>query len=355
MRLAQELNRRGYEAAIFTRSPAERHPEAPEIAVIGEEGPTSLLVAERLRRRIRGYGPSDLIIEYTPHMLGASRWGSPAVLWLMSSMRSLGVNVVLLAHELFLPWRLRPDLALGAASTRMQLAALMRAANRTLVTMDMRVSEVASFSAVLRLPLPGVVRVGPNAIPLPPVRRHDRLRLGVFSTLASTKRFDVVLDCFAEVQRVRPTAELVLLGDLGDQHNGGFRRLHEAIQRHPAAARIHVPGRLDLGEVARQVAEIDVYLFPMVSGANTRSGTLPLALGTGLPVVATRGYETDSLFIDGVNVLFADMLSGSEFARAVLRLTEDDSLRERLYAGARRCYDQHFSWERIGEQFLAQI
>jgi glycosyltransferase involved in cell wall biosynthesis len=355
MRLAQELRRRGHEAAIFTRAPARPHPEAPAIPVFAADGPAALVIAERLRRQLARFAPSDVIIQYTPQMLGAWRWGSPAALWLADTARRLGANVVLLAHELFIPWRWRPDLASGAALMRAELAVLLKAVHRALVTMGTRVAELAPFTRLLRLPRPGVVRVGSNALPLSAARRSGGLRLGVFSTLASTKRFDVVLDCFREVHARRPDAELVLLGDLRDSGDAQARALSAEVARHPAAARIRVPGRLELSEVAREVAGLDVYLFPMISGANTRSSTLPVAFGAGLPVVATRSYETDELFVADENIVFADALTGSSFAAAVGRLGADPALADRVSVGARRLYSEHLSWEKIGDQLLAQI
>jgi glycosyltransferase involved in cell wall biosynthesis len=133
------------------------------------------------------------------------------------------------------------------------------------------------------------------------------------------------------------------------------RQLKDAIARHPGAERIRVTGKLELAAVAREVAETDVYLFPMISGANTRSCTLPLALGTGLPVVATQSYETDGVFVDGKNVMFAYELSGDAFAAATLRLTAEPALADQISLGARDLYDAHLSWQRIGDQLLSQI
>jgi glycosyltransferase involved in cell wall biosynthesis len=356
MRLGAELERRGFEAQVFTRLPAAPHPEAPGLAAAGEAGPTPLVIAERLRRRILAFAPTDLIIQYTPHMLGSWRLGSPAMPWLAEAARRHRINVVLLAHELFLPWRRRPDLALGAALFRAQLAAMMKVSHRVLVTMETRLAEIAWLARAVRLRRPaGVVRVGANALPVARVRRPGRLRVGVFSTLASTKRFDVVLDCFRILHARHPHAELVLLGDLGPPDAARVRALHAAVQAHPGRAQIRVPGKLALDAIAREVAELDAYLFPMTSGANTRSGTLPLALGTGLPVVAIKSYETDPLFADGDNLLFADALTGEAFAQQVQRLVADPALEQRISQGAERLYDSHLSWEQIGHQLLSQI
>jgi glycosyltransferase involved in cell wall biosynthesis len=71
--------------------------------------------------------------------------------------------------------------------------------------------------------------------------------------------------------------------------------------------------------------------------------------------VAFKGTETDDLFSDGENVVFADRLDGAAFAAAVLRIAGDAALAGRLSAGAAALYERHLSWPRIGEQLLAVI
>jgi glycosyltransferase involved in cell wall biosynthesis len=356
MRLGRELMRRGTAVAIFTHTPASPHPEAPDLPVYASAGPTPLVIAERLRHLIDQFRPTHLLIQYTPQMLGAWRWGSPAIPWLAMTARRHGTKVVVLAHELFLPWSRRPDLVAGAALLRAQLVALLATVDRFLVTMEMRVDEVASYVRIARHPWPvGVVRIGSNALPRPREIRPGRLRMGVFSTLASTKRFDVVLDCFAVVQKRVPHAELVLLGDLADTAQPHVRALLQAVAAHPSRAQIRVPGKQELSEIAEEVAHFDVYLFPMISGANTRSSTLPLPFGAGVPVVAVKSYETDGLFVDRENIMFSTSLSGGDFAAAVWELIDDPMLADRVSAGGRRLYQEYFAWERVADQFLAQI
>src|SRR5581483_836659 len=201
-----------------------------------------------------------------------------------------------------------------------------------------------------------VLRIGPNALPVPRSVVPGRCRLGVFSTLASTKRFDVVLGAFEQVWRRRPDSELVLIGDLGSRDDPRTAGVHQAVERHPARARIRFTGKLPLPDIARELAELDVYLFPMTSGANTRSGTLAVALGCALPVVATSGSETDrQLFRDGENVAFARALTPEAFGQSALAILDDAALAERLSSGARRLYDRHLSWAVIGDELLAAL
>ena len=164
-----------------------------------------------------------------------------------------------------------------------------------------------------------------------------------------------MLDCFERVRARRPEAELIVLGDLGDPALLHVRAFHDAVARHPGRERIRLTGKLPLEEIARELATLDVYLFTMMTGANTRSGTLPVALGTGLPVVAVKGVETDGLFVDGENVVFAERLDGPAFAAAVLRVSEDAALAGRLSAGAAALYHDHLTWERVVDQLLSQV
>jgi glycosyltransferase involved in cell wall biosynthesis len=178
----------------------------------------------------------------------------------------------------------------------------------------------------------------------------------LFSSAATGKRFDVVLDAFSRILAARPDAELVLIGDLGAPTLPRVREVTEAVRRHPASSRIRITGKLELAAVAREVAELDVYLFPMDTGANTRSGTLPVALGAGVPAVCLDGVETEHpLFRGDENVLFASALTGPAFAEAALRVLSDGALATRVREGARALYEEHLSWPRVTEHFLEVV
>jgi glycosyltransferase involved in cell wall biosynthesis len=178
----------------------------------------------------------------------------------------------------------------------------------------------------------------------------------MFSTLAMTKRFDVALGAFEHVWRRHPDSELVLIGDIGPRSDSRVDAIHRAIEGHPGRAQIRVTGKLSLGALAREMAELDVCLFPMTTGANTRSSTLPLAMETGLPTVAVVGQETDvHIFKDGENLLFAPEMSSRAFGEAANRILDDADLARRLSSGARRFYEEHLSWQRIAHLLLEAI
>jgi len=363
LRLGAELQRRLHSVDLFSREPATTHPEAPELRVHGVKGSLPMAIAQNIASAIAEMRPTDVILQYTSQMWDTWRFGSPALPFLAARARQAGARVTLIAHEPFVPWYRRPDLFLGALLQRAQFAALIKSTDSVFVTTETRRPNVAPYCRALNLAPPGVSRVGANALPLErAVRSNGRVsgqsgpRLGIFSTAGVGKRFDVVLDAFARVTRELPSAELVLIGDLGPSESTAVKEVHHALSRHPARERIRLTGRLSLAEIAAEIAALDVYLFPMNTGANTRSCTLPVALGSGLPVVAVLGSETDvGLFRDGENVVFARELSGASFADATLRLVRDPSLLVRVADGARRLYDDHLTWKRIADALLAEI
>ena len=358
LRLAGELRARGYSAEIFTRLPGTVHPEAPEVPVHAVASRFPIMIAEGIRRLVVQSGPSHLVIQYAPHMWGAGRFGSLATTWLALAAKRAGLDVTVIAHELFTPLLPRPDLMLGAILNRAQIVGIARAADRLLVSTDTRVEELMPFWRLGGLPgRPGVLRIGPNSLPQRRSRTTTRpRRLGFFSTFAVTKRFDVVLGAFEQVWRRWPDSELVLIGDIGGRDSRHVASIHRAIEQHPGRDRIRLTGKLPLEEVAEQIADLDLYLFPMTTGANTRSGTLPVALGSGLPVVALNGTETDlELFRDRENVLFAKSMTAEAFASSSIEILESPALAERISMGARRLYDEHLSWSRIGDAFIAAL
>jgi glycosyltransferase involved in cell wall biosynthesis len=356
-RFAMELLRRGHEVAIFSRNPVAPNPEAPNVEAHGVQGRLPLQIARHAAEAIRVYRPTDVLIQYTSQMWDAWRFGSVAALAVAWQARRAGARVTLFAHELFISFHPRPDLALAATSQHLQFAALLKLCDRVYVTTSTRADSIRDACRLLGVHAPGVIRVGANALPVE--RRRARgptspPRLGIFSTAAAGKRFDVVLDAFSQIAREFPKAELVLIGHLGPDGRPLVRQLLEGVARHPARDRVRLTGNLSLVDVGREIADLDIYLFPMSTGANTRSSTLPSALGCGLPTIATRGDDTDlALFRDGENIVFARGMSGAPFAEASLRLLRDPPFMTKIAGGARRLYDDHLSWSQIVERFLA--
>ena len=206
-RLGSELARRGHEVVVFSREPVSRNPEAPDLEARAAPGRLPMVIARGIGDAIVASRPTDVLIQYTAQMWDAWRFGSPAVVWLARRARRAGAKVTLIAHELFVPWLGRPDLMLSALTQRVQMGALLKSCDHVLVTTETRAAQLSAACHLLGVPAPGVVRVGANALPVerrrPPRATMDSTnyapRVGVFSTAAVGKRFDVVLEAFARI------------------------------------------------------------------------------------------------------------------------------------------------------------
>lgn len=355
VRLALELRRRGHDALILSREPAEPHPEAPEVPIAAVPGKTPRAVCRGIIDRVVTARPDRVLLQYVPWMWGASRFGSGAVPGLVRDLQARSIPVTMVAHEIFIPWSMRPDLAIAAALQRMQLAVMLRRADRSVITTTSRERDIAPLLALSGARSPATIPVGAGAVPAPRATDPGRQRLGMFSTLSKGKQVEVVLEAFAYIGAELPRAELVLVGDFS-QDPARLQRLLAQLAAHPHAARIRVTGKLPLARVAEEVAALDVFLFPMAAGATTRSSTLPLALGTGIPVVATRGNETDErVFRAEENMVFADALTGEALAAAALRVLREPALAARIGDGGHRLYRERFSWEKIVDRYLEDV
>jgi glycosyltransferase involved in cell wall biosynthesis len=352
MRVGQELVRRGVEVLVLAPEPVAPHPEAPEVAVRGFWSPTPLAGVAQMLAGIEAFGARDVLVQYVPHMLAATRFGSPAIAILLAWLRGRSIRATAIAHELWLDWSRRPDLTIASLTLRVQFATVLLLAERVVVSTETRRRLALPLAGALgRAAVLDVVPIGSNAVPVVACSRPGTFRLGLFSTLAGGKRFDLVLSAFALIARKVPEAELVLVGHLGTPGQQRYDALRAQVRAHPAAARIRITGKLPLPEVAAAVASLDVYLFPMDTGATTRSCTLPLPLGAGVPVVAVKGSETDGFFVADENIVFATGLTAEGLAAAALRL-RDEALASRVREGGRALYDERLTWEKIASAIL---
>ena len=357
MRLASELARRGHEAMVFTREPATTNPEVADVRVRALPGRTPLSIALRAAREIDGRSFSHVILEYTPQMWGATLYGSPALPapggaapWARASRdRNHARARDALVPETGSRGRRRHD----ARSISRALAARSSALRHDR-------DATRDGPALARRPLP---RPPPGCDADRPETHSRRRRppsLGGTAWGCSRPSPSASPSTSSSPPSKRfaaryPDAELVLLGDLGAPGNPRLTALQSRMARSPVRARIQVTGKLELRDVAASVGSLDAYLFPMTTGANTRSGTLPVALGTGVPVIAVRGPETDALFEHRRNILFADDFTGPAFAQAALELFADPTLAGRLSEGGRALYQEALSWERTATMLLEAI
>jgi len=110
-----------------------------------------------------------------------------------------------------------------------------------------------------------------------------------------------------------------------------------------------------LADIRPQIARSRVCVAPLRQGGGTRLKILE-ALALGTPVVATSKGAEGLAVTPGEDILLAD--EPAEFASAVIRLLDDETLHAWLATNGRRLVEKCYSWEESAqalERLLYQV
>lgn len=112
-------------------------------------------------------------------------------------------------------------------------------------------------------------------------------------------------------------------------------------------------GFIDRSQQIERYYESDIFAFPPVWEEGC--GIPPIeAMAAGLPVAGTRSGGLLETVQEGETGFLVEKNDAAALARQILRLVQDDDLRERMGRAARRHALNVFSWERIAGQVEAQ-
>lgn len=180
-----------------------------------------------------------------------------------------------------------------------------------------------------KMPLPGVaVRCVPNIVPAVPVPASDGTSkvIAAAGRLAPGKRYDLLLEAFAEVAEWAPGWELRIYGAGGEE-----QRLRELV------AALGLGGRARLmGAVAPIEPEFArASLVVSASDAESFGMTLVEAMRCGVPVVSTDApLGPAEIITDGVDGRLVPVGNARALAGAMLDLIGDEAGRKEMSAAA---------------------
>jgi glycosyltransferase involved in cell wall biosynthesis len=107
----------------------------------------------------------------------------------------------------------------------------------------------------------------------------------------------------------------------------------------PSTQNITLAGYVD--DIKSLIASCSISIAPLLSGGGTRLKILE-AMALGTPVVATSKGAEGLNATNGVHLLLAD--SSSDFAKYVIRLLKDESLRRKLAEKASLLVQEKYNW-----------
>ncbi len=188
------------------------------------------------------------------------------------------------------------------------------------------------------------------------------LLVAFFGFLNEWKGVDELASAFDAASRRDPRLRLVFIGE---SHRVGSSTGEEYVQairqrlgESHARDRVHWTGYLPARDVSVWLQAVDVMALPFRAGASLRHGSLVAAIAHGCPTIVTRPVSTGigrSLpsLVHRESVWMIDRPADiAALATALLELSADPTMRERLRAGATRLAPA-FAWDTIGRATLA--
>lgn len=168
--------------------------------------------------------------------------------------------------------------------------------------------------------------------------KEDDLAVIHVGRVAPEKNMDLVVKSFREIQKQRPEARLILVGD------GPMRRpLAEA---NPD---LILTGTLYEPEIWEHYASADLFLFP--SETETFGNVILEAMASGLALVAYDYAAAHQHIRDGENGRLAPLGGSEEFKRAAVELAQEQSSLIQIRQGARQAA-LGADWQCIYDQLL---
>lgn len=147
---------------------------------------------------------------------------------------------------------------------------------------------------------------------------------GIIARLTEQKAHRVLFDAIAATPALA-SLHLLVIGDGELREN-----LRSQVDRLDLSPRVHFLGaRRDLGDL---LAAIDIFVMPSLWEGLPLS--MVLAMGAGLPVVATRVAGIPEVVQDGVTGILVPAADGAALGAGLTRLVSDPALREKLGTAA---------------------
>lgn len=199
---------------------------------------------------------------------------------------------------------------------------------------------------------PGKIRINRTSIPMEgfPAKNRTSPRDGAWKVVQASrfiekKGLEVTLEAFAALRQKYPQAELILAGE------GPLEaRLREKAESLGIGSSVRFPGFCQQADLERLFQETDIFIHPSQTPPNGDQEGVPNAMleamATGLPVVATlHGGIPEAVTTeeDGLLVPERDAVA---LGNALLRITDDTALYERLSRRAAESVREKFEQSR---------
>jgi glycosyltransferase involved in cell wall biosynthesis len=355
--LATHLAEHAGVAVITSRR--DSHDETRDgVRVMRCVSPWNLSGMNRAEHVLFQFQPDWLIVQYVPHIYGRAgiNLALPFMLW---RWRLQDHRILLLLHELYLPWSLKPKRLIAGMIQRFMLTLCVAAARRVGVSTQVwqrKLQRLFPFwqSHFHHLPSPSNIPVTVVTETEKAATRKqlglapDGFVIGLFGTLHDSKLMSYVFDSLAALQSRGQRAQLLYIGPSSEELLHSLNGVGQVMSE-----QVVCTGYADATLVSRYLSVIDVLLLPLVDGVSSRRSSLMAALSHRLSVVTTSGPGTDPLISESAALALSPVADKQAFLANVCALAADTTRRRQLAEAGETLYRDRFSWPVITQRLLS--
>jgi glycosyltransferase involved in cell wall biosynthesis len=173
-------------------------------------------------------------------------------------------------------------------------------------------------------------------------RRHKLL---FFGRINPYKGVEYLVPAFRIARESMPHLELSIVG------NGPIK---PGLLKEMTCLGIRLVNRyVNEDEIRRFIAESGVMILPYTSA--TQSGVAAVALGNGLPSIATDVGALPEQVVHGKNGLIVPPRNVEMLAAAMVEIARDRNTAFQMAVEARRIGEEEYSWDKIGDELLNNL
>lgn len=266
---------------------------------------TSLIRILKLRKTLKSLNP-DVILSFMVTMN------------ITTLLATTGLKLPVLVSERTHP---RYRLPLGYSRIR---DLIYRRANRVIV----QTSEISAYYLAHSTKKVSVI---PNPVSIPREKRDQSTSLNPvkriisIGRLRSQKRFDLLIEAFAEVATQKPDLRLMIYGE-GKERT----KLEEMIRQKQVSSQVDLAGVTK--NVIHELCHSDLFVFP--SRLEGFPNALAEAMSVGLPVIAANTSGNNDLVRDQVDGRLFDVDDLRHLSSILKELIDEPEQRERLAQNA---------------------
>ena len=299
----------------------------------------------------KNFSPELVIIQYVSFMYG--RGGINLAFPLLSILLRIRYRVFTMLHELFTPFGLPIKTFLMSLVQRLMLFFLIIGSDRIGVSIKVWERVLKRFFFWRKgdfrwIPIPSNIKISTKTnIPEKLSRFNKKPLLAFFGSLHITKIMEFLTASLEVLVKKGYDSGLLIIGQ-------GENEISDYLEELPyyLKERIFCTGYCSSEDVSQYLSITDIFLLPLIDGVSSRRTSLMAALKHGLPVITTKGFLTDDIFLQEDFTLLSPPTDKSLFVANVVRMAEDEKLKDAIGKKGREAYEKYFSEKIMIERYL---